>query len=205
VRDRRFVAVLPLVAAAGALAACGPTAPGVAEPQTGGAATASGGGSVTLPPRPRDLKVDGVDPCALLTTAQQQQLGLDAEPLRSNPNDPGQQDAKGNPGCDYGRTGSSPRYSYLVTAVPKEGADAWLREKRNAEVRPTSVASYGAVTTQLGTSQRRVCNVVVDVAQEQSLDVQFSSITENAFTRDQLCQKAADGAALAVRTLATMR
>jgi hypothetical protein len=160
---------------------------------------------VTLPPRPKELKVDGVDPCTLLTKSQQQQLGLDAEPLRSNPNDPGQQDAKGNPGCDYGKTGSNPRYSYLITLVPQEGADAWLREKRNVQVRPTVVANYGAVTTQLGTTQRRVCNVVVDVAQGQSLDVQFSSITENAFTRDQLCQKAADGAALAVQTLGTMR
>ena len=47
-----------------------PGEPSVAEP-TGPA----------LPPRPRDVPIDGVDPCSLLTEAQRAELGLDRRPV----------------------------------------------------------------------------------------------------------------------------
>jgi hypothetical protein len=136
-----------------------------------------------------------------LTSAQQQQLGLDRFPTMNNQGT----DSLGNRGCVYDKTGANPRFGYMITPVTQEGVDVWLREKRNVEVRQISVAGYGAVITQLGSRQKVLCNVVVDVAQGQSLDVQFTAITPDVFTRDQVCEKAADGAQLAVQTLQAMR
>src|SRR5437879_2020108 len=113
-------------------------------------------------------------------------------------------DNHGNQSCNYGKRGSKPRFDLMITPVPQEGADVWLREKRNADVRPTMVAGYGAVEAPLK-GQSSICAVVVDVAGGQSLDVQFGWVSEAQYTREQTCQKAADAAALAVQTLQTLR
>jgi hypothetical protein len=40
-------------------------------------------GPVELPPRPREVRLNGVDPCSLLTEQQRAELGLDARPVFS--------------------------------------------------------------------------------------------------------------------------
>ena len=39
--------------------------------------------ALELPPRPRDVRIDGIEPCSLLTEAQRADLGLDGEPSSS--------------------------------------------------------------------------------------------------------------------------
>src|SRR5919109_3942694 len=36
---------------------------------------------IQLPPRPREVRLDGVDPCSLLTAEQRAELGLDRPPV----------------------------------------------------------------------------------------------------------------------------
>jgi hypothetical protein len=194
--------------AVGTLAAC--TSIGGAPLPAAGNTPSSPGTAASLPPRPKDLKIDGIDPCILLTKPQQQQLGLDRDPRPDNANDTKEIDRFGNRGCSFDKTASEPRYGYLIVPVPQEGADAWLTQKRNATAKPVDAEGYGALELHLPlppgrTEQGPFCEVVVDVAQGQSLTVQFSQITRGAFSHDQLCERARQGAGLAVQTLRTLQ
>lgn len=134
----------------------------------------------------------------MLTAPQQQQLGLDQPPQRNGPD---QADKNGNRGCTFYKFGSTPRFTYLVTAVPQEGAEVWLKGERNVQVKQVTVGGFGAVETRLGNTATSSCNVVVDVAPGQSLDVQFGLKTVGAMTTDQVCEKAREGAELMMQTL----
>ena len=48
------------------------------------AGTPSAPTGVLLPPRPREIRLDGVDPCSLLTAEQRAALGLESEPRSGN-------------------------------------------------------------------------------------------------------------------------
>ncbi|MCP2168284.1 Protein of unknown function (DUF3558) [Goodfellowiella coeruleoviolacea] len=161
----------------------------------------SGDGGESLPKRPEELKVDGIDPCKLLTESQQKELGTDQAP-RLNADGA---DSLGNPLCGYRKVEGTPRYGYSVSLVPQEGADVWLKEKRNAEVKVLNVGGFGAVETRLPGDQDISCNVVVDVAEGQSLDMQFTLYTAGAIPLEQMCANARHGAELAVQTLQTLK
>ncbi|WP_253767458.1 DUF3558 domain-containing protein [Goodfellowiella coeruleoviolacea] len=159
-----------------------------------------GNGEQGLPARPRELRVDGVDPCALLTPDQQRELGTDRQPSLAD-----EPDRLGNYACDYNRVFGAAGYGYSVIPVPQQGADTWLTGKYNVVVKVVRVGEFGAVETRLPGDHDLACNVVVDVAEGQSLDVQFTLITAGAMTLDQLCANAKKGAEFAVETLKTLR
>ncbi|SHG91608.1 Protein of unknown function [Streptoalloteichus hindustanus] len=138
--------------------------------------------------------MEGLDQCKVLTQEQQQQLGLDSPPRLITEGSP---DKYGNKGCAFRRTRSEPWVSYLVVPRPQEGIEAWLDGKRRVQVSKLSVAGFGAVETRNGTTS---CNIVVDVAERQSLDIQFRP-DSTGFTVDQMCEKAKQGAELAMQTL----
>ncbi|GGM65489.1 hypothetical protein GCM10012275_40060 [Longimycelium tulufanense] len=149
-----------------------------------------------MPKRPKSFSAKSIDPCKLLTKEQQQRLGLDREPSMNTEGT----DKHGNYGCSYLRSRSKPSFSYLAVPVPQEGADEWLKGTRAVEVKHVTVAGFGAVTTQLGESDRS-CNTVVDIADGESLDIQFTGVTKGAFTHEQLCEKSNEFAELAMQNL----
>jgi hypothetical protein len=61
------------------VAGCSASVPGVPSPAAGAATAAPvpAVGALALPPRPRELRLDGLDPCASLSSAQLAKLGLD--------------------------------------------------------------------------------------------------------------------------------
>jgi hypothetical protein len=70
--------LLVLLAAVGVVAGCSTSIPGVPSPVAGSTATPGPtAGGLALPPRPRELKLDGIDPCSSLTPSQLATLGLD--------------------------------------------------------------------------------------------------------------------------------
>ncbi|MGH3913820.1 MAG: DUF3558 family protein, partial [Pseudonocardiaceae bacterium] len=93
----------------------------------------------TLPPRPREIDLTGVDTCTLLTPAQQQQLGTDRAPVAT-----ADVDRYGNTSCHYSKFGSSPRFSYSITAVPQEDATVYLTGARDVVARVVSAAGFPA-------------------------------------------------------------
>ncbi|WP_209706287.1 DUF3558 domain-containing protein [Crossiella equi] len=190
--DRRLLFPVCAVAIT-ALSACGTGGSPVPQPSTTSSATST----ASLPARPKTISVTGLDPCSVLTTDQRRNLGLDRQPVKASAS---QADKHGNLACMYAKANTDPRYEYLVTPVPQEGAEVSLRGDRGGQVKQVTVAGFGAVETRLSSSTTS-CGVVVDVAPGQSLDVQFGLTTTGALTADQICGKAREGAELIMQTL----
>lgn len=148
-----------------------------------------------LAPRPAEVRIDGLDPCTVLTPEQQANLGFDREPRVGIP------DPNGNTTCNYSRD-AEPGYGITLTPVPQEGAEVWLDGTRNVDVAVLDVMGFAAVETRLAGSFETgpFCNIVVDVADGQSLDVQFTELSEFN-TQDQNCEQALQAAEAAMQTL----
>lgn len=149
---------------------------------------------VELPPRPRAVPLDGLDPCRALTPQQQTELGVNREPRQFEGGN------RGEAQCEFEHIYSEPYYRYIVGLVLTEGADAWLTTRRTVELRTLSVAGFGAVETRTLGEDDFDCMLSVDVADGQSLDVSFVS-SDDRFTDDDLCDRALVGAEAVLATL----
>ncbi|SFS40893.1 DUF3558 domain-containing protein [Saccharopolyspora flava] len=149
----------------------------------------------SLPPRPFDLALDGVDPCVLLTADQRNQLGFDREPL------PDSDAGFGNAAtCSYRNT--TAKVGARLALITTEGMGVWTDDTAQVEASPVLVAAFPALvikTPGLDLS----CNVAVDVADGQHLDVLYRDDGgQPPPPVDQLCAGAQRVAEEAVRTLA---
>jgi hypothetical protein len=169
---------------------CAPTTAKVDQPQP----TAQPG--PPLAPRPFELHVDHMDPCATLTLAQLASLALhfqDAEPA----------DANGGPTCFWAHTPEEPVEGYSIRLNTSGGVEQTFGNPRG--VSATTVAGFPAVETQNYQAPRdTTCIVGVDVADGQGVQVNY---TYNGSTlpmaRDIACQKAKAVAEMAMQTLLT--
>ncbi|GAA3022095.1 Protein of unknown function (DUF3558) [Actinokineospora globicatena] len=166
------------------------------EPQT----TTEAELTAELPKRPRDLKLDSVDPCKLLVPAQQAELKVG----RVRPYSSTSETYRGAKGCAFEVKGGQ-FYDYDALLVTTEGADAWLKEKRNVEMTPGAVADYGAITYRLkGEGPNSApCTTTIDVADGQQLQVTTSTMGKD-FTQDQVCEMSEKAASLVLTTLKTL-
>jgi Protein of unknown function (DUF3558) len=144
------------------------TPPNVTEqtespPSSSAAAAAS---PTALPPRPAELRLDGVNPCDLLAKAQQADLGVGAGTADNGT------DELASPGCQWTNPTGSPDNNWVAKAVVKRGADAWLRSFSSAQV----VLVDGFPTVQASSEYSDPgleCVLYVDVADGQSLSVEY--------------------------------
>ena len=119
-----------------------------------------------LPPRPATLRLDGLDPCALLTLAQVRQLRV--EPGRPQPD----RTKPGSVGCVWSSAPLRPTNEWSANAIMDHGAEYYLDGTTGAQV--SAVDGFAAVlTTSPRQEPTRQCLAVVDVAPEQSLAVQY--------------------------------
>ncbi len=149
---------------------------------------------VSLPPRPKEVKLDRADPCRLLTAAQRRTLGMDRPPV------PGRYPVMGNAKiCDF--RDSTRALTVRLGLVLVQGVGVWLEETAQADARVTTVAGFPAVVVRTA-EQTKFCNVEVDVAEGQFLDVQFGD-AGNAHppSLDSLCTSAQEVAGAAMSTL----
>jgi hypothetical protein len=139
------------------------------------------------PPRPREVRLDGVDPCTLLTAEQRAGLGLDGTPRLS---DPYAALFGGKvPTCTITGLSGEP-IAVGVGAVTSVGIERWRTGDLAAEVHPTMVADFPAVVA-VPRQLTDYCSVEVDVAAGQLLDVQFSDGGgKPPIPQDELCQRA---------------
>jgi len=151
----------------------------------------------TLPPRPREVDLTGVDACTLLTPEQQRQIGTDMPPRVSD--DP---DRYGNFRCHYTKSLSSPRFGYSVKVVTQEDATVYLTGERNMVARVVSAGGFPAVENH-PPGNPQGCFVDVSTKDGQYLSVQYSKSTED--TIEVACEKARIAAELAIQTLLTQR
>lgn len=193
---RRRLAV-PLSALAVALAAGGcssgsPVAP-PAEPPTPPSTEVR----AELPPRAFEVRLDGVDPCGLLTTAQRDQLGVG-----TGRRGVASHEGLASPSCIWDRFPEEPRDAYLVEAITQRGAEYALDSTTG--VRIAEVHGLPAVETRRGEGypSESHCLLLVDVAQGQSLWVQYDydGVTV-PMTQELACEKARNAAGMTVQTL----
>jgi hypothetical protein len=184
--------------------ACTQTSAGQAQPaqENPGSAPPKSSG-VAIPPRPKELPLNGLDPCALFTPAQTTQLQVDRTRKRTNESER----FKGMAECVL-EVRKQPFYNYAVMAATNEGIASWFSGNRNVDARLSAVAGFGAATywtTGARGTNAADCSTAVDVAQNQQLIITTNNDGDHSFALEQMCQRAEQAAALAIQTLQTVK
>jgi Protein of unknown function (DUF3558) len=148
---------------------------------------------VQLPPRPRELRINGLDPCTTLTSGQLQSLGVrfySADPPRGNL----------GPSCDWNHSPNEPIESYTVDVNTRGGVELAFEQPQLTVI---TVAGFGAVTTPgRYSSGERECIINVDVAPGQAVQIgYFYNGTSVPMNHEIACQKARNAAELAMQTI----
>ncbi len=178
---RRWLALLPAVTLC---AACTSAV---------GGAPATDSNAPRLPPRPRVLHIDGIDPCGTLTIAQLKSLGVTIYGA-SKP------EGKRGPSCDWIHSPTEPIENYSVGINTRGGVELVFGQP---QLEVTTVAGFGAVQTPAlyGTGEQD-CVVNVDVAPSQAVQVgYFYNGATVPMTHEIACQKARHAAELAMQTI----
>ncbi|RZS40963.1 uncharacterized protein DUF3558 [Herbihabitans rhizosphaerae] len=199
---KRIVSSIVAICAAGLAAGCdsttgnaSPATTSETAPQTASKSTSA---TPTVPPRPKDLRVDGIDPCQLIPRQNWTELRLDeARPA-------GNASFYKVPVCSY--SGATPPIyqGFGVSAPVTEGIEVWLAGKKNSAIRPITVAGYGAVEAIRDGAEEAECAVIVDVAPGQILWVD-TGVGYRKLTQEQLCRSVTRVAEIAVQTLKSLR
>ena len=121
------------------------------------------------PARPREVRLDGVDPCSLLTEEQRAELGLDGRPLLDV--GPSRLYNGEVPLCVI--SGFEPRAIAVgLSLVTTAGIELLTSGELLVELRPMQVRGFPALLA-VETRNTDSCSVIVDVAPGQLLDIQF--------------------------------
>lgn len=160
-RTARARPLLALLLTVGLGAGCTTTSTGDPKPtDTGGAAT---GGSTTTeesPERPRDIPLDGIDPCTLIPQADYPKFYM------TKSGTPKENETFKSPLCRWVGTEVG---GFDLTLVTTEGIEKWLDGSRSGEVERTEpVADFPAVEVVIEDYDNG-CFVGVDVAEGQYL------------------------------------
>jgi hypothetical protein len=151
-----------------------------------------------FPQRPRDVPLDAVDPCAILSPDQRISLSLDNPPSAYLESSFG--DAKA---CTI-RSTTSGNVARLALVVVS-GADVWLSENAQVEYSVSSIEGFAAITVRTP-DIHDVCTVEIDVAEGQFLDVMFrDGGNSTAVQQDHLCLGAQRVAEAAMASLLQKR
>jgi len=119
-----------------------------------------------LPPRPTDLRLDGVNPCDLLTGADQAQLGVSPGTVNDGA------DSLSSAGCRWTDPSGHPDNNWVALAVVRRGADAALRSATGAQI--GLIDGFPAVQTTSDSADPGLsCELFLDVAAGQTLSVEY--------------------------------
>jgi hypothetical protein len=206
VTRRRLAAAILIV---GLVAGCTTSEAGV--PVSGGPTTGStsdsestpdtpGSSTTEIPPPPKDLSLEGIDPCTLFTDAQMAQLGVDD----SRSGVAGSVVYKDMKNCALDKEKAEPFYSFDVVAATNVDVDYWINKPHNTDTELISIGGYPAAEFKTKGTQGADCAVALGVAKNQLLHVEFVPLSED-YKQDQLCQKSEQAAELALQTLQTLR
>lgn len=195
---------LVLVLVAGlALAGCTDKDPGQAVPPVQTTTTGSGWNpsQPTIPARPRELQLNGLDPCKLLTKPQLDQIKVNRQRNLVQT----EQVYKDAPLCAMDGGDGQVFWGYSLWLITTEGIEPWLGGKRNVDARPITVDGFPAASYKLRGTSHFDCVTAVGVADGQQLAMNFQPLKRDAFTQEQMCQKSEQAAAFAVQTLKTLK
>jgi hypothetical protein len=198
---RKAAAAVLLVGAA--LAGCTQTEAG--QPVDTGGPTTGGGVPSAKPPaipaRPKELALNGLDPCKLVTKAQSDQVKVTAQRNTVQTEDT----FKGAQVCAMdGRDGQA-NFHYNLWLITTEGIEPWLSGTRNSDAKLVDVGGFAAATVKVKGTTTFNCETAVDVARGQQMMMEFRPDTRNVYSQEQMCQKSQQAAGLALQTLLTLK
>jgi hypothetical protein len=182
--------------------AAGCTSPVPGEPSPSASSPSATAPDVELPPRPREVRLDDLDPCTLLTAEQRAELGLDREPLL----DVGPSGLYGGETqlCSILRL-DRPGYALAVEVSVTSGVEVFLQPGIRAEVAPTEVRGFATLEVR-PTELRDSCTLAIDTAPGQLVDVQVANGGATPVApQDRLCERARQAADLVMTTLLELR
>jgi hypothetical protein len=139
-----------------------------------------------------------VDPCALLTADQQAQLGV----IKVGRED--SSDELGSPACQWANH-AKPDNGWVARLVTRRGAEYAMGSTTGAQV--VAVSGFSAVQTSSPYGDPKThCILVVDVAQGQSLWVQYDNIAGDypGISHEVACELDRRAAELMVRNLRSL-
>lgn len=160
----------------------------------GGESPSTGGSR--LPHRPAELRLDGADPCALLTPPQIRQLGVHGGKREENT------DELGSVGCLWRNFPDEPDIGYLAQLITKRGADYALGSTEPTQI--VTIDGFSAVQTKSPQGDPKDhCLLYIDVAQGQSLMVKWLTLSRNypGLTDELACQQDREAGRLMVENL----
>jgi len=202
--NMRLAAVMGLSAMTIA-AGCATAAPGnpsppssLGEPTNSMSAGVRPSSKPSLPPRPRDIALNGVDPCALWTTRQLTELALIPNPRKSVT-------TAGDDICHFDALDPEPpEITMSVSAVLDHDAnDVFLPSHGDAVV---EVAGFPAVRQPADAAGPRPCTVAVSTTKGQFLEIVLSyASTQAHLSGEQACELTTKAATFAMQTLQTQR
>lgn len=181
----------------GALIGCGTTTGGTARPDPGGAKPASSPSAESS--RPREISLEGVDPCSLLTPEQRQALGVDRPPLPGTSSN-----FPGSTSCGF--SNSVEQSGYLVTPVTSMSLAEYVATGEGTI--PTTelqIAGFPAVLLHAppDAAGNVFCLLGVDVAHRQFLLGSYGQVAPSGppLPQDVLCAKLVEFTTAAMTTL----
>lgn len=152
-----------------------------------------------MPPRPREIRIDNLDPCTLFTPEQLRVLSVGT----------GQKiaaDDQVGPSCRWSHSPDEPVEAYRIARNASKGIEATFGNTRG--VTALTIAGFPAVETQSERLQLAdtQCIIVIDVAQGQNLQVNYDySGDALAMTREIACAKTRLAAEAAMQELIKQR
>jgi uncharacterized protein DUF3558 len=177
--------------------------PGDTTRTTGGDETTSASSvppSVDIPSPPRDLSLDGLDPCTLLTDAQKADLkinntiaGVGESEIYESMKD-----------CAFESDAAEPFVTYSMVAVTDVDVSFWISENRNADSELISIDGYPAAKFHTKGVQGSDCAIAIGVAKNQHLHVEMEPLSED-LQQEQICQGSERAAEMALQTLQTLK
>jgi hypothetical protein len=178
--------LLVLLAALGVVAGCSTSIPGTPSPEAAPAGVSPSATGLNLPPRPRDLKLDGLDACASLTAAQLAKLDLKIF-SPSVPTDP-----IGFTGNLCTASGFDSRKASVSIAFATNRGIQVVANSPDAVtygVEPAQIAGFPG--TLIAQPQKNSCVADIDAAPGQLIDITYTdNATAPALSKEQLCQGA---------------
>jgi hypothetical protein len=143
-------------------------------------APTNGAAAVTLPPRPADLSLTGVDPCSLLTPTQRKQLGV-AKGVKGLP----AQLMDNSPTCNFRFADGTPGAEFNVAVDTTEGIQLFLGPRLADDIRQVSVAGFPAVDVTLKPPDLlQGCTTAVSVASGQMFVVNLGQPSRGTTTAE---------------------
>jgi hypothetical protein len=156
-----------------------------------------------LPPRPREVRLEDLDPCTLLTEDDRVDLGLDQPPVANT----ALSALYGGETRLCSVRGFEPRVISLgVELSVTGGIELFFRPGVRSEITPIAVAGFPAVIARPTTGIQDFCTVIVDVASGQLVDIQVANAGgEPPTSQPELCSEAKRAAGLVMTNLLARR